>query len=210
MALTIEQLEKGIEYWHLTRWPKDFHNSFYEEMASKNPNGNFTVDWWDDFSKELRKWRATRPVNRQILKSRANDRFCKLKHSWNESIARHIEGDISTVNWDDISFFPETAIEIKGVKSPVFVSKFCHFLAPQIFPVIDNTAMGNKFSTYKQYYQSAQNEWRETKKTVQRKMISILQKEAGSPLFAAYPVKTKLIELCLIGCCFQRRSNQHE
>ena len=63
---------------------------------------------------------------------------------------------------NDIIAIPEDAIqrvnpfinvihEIKNVNSPVFTSKFCHFISPKRFPVIDRKAMGLPFGNYIEY-----------------------------------------------------------
>lgn len=42
--------------------------------------------------------------------------------------------------------------------SPVFTSKFCHFLVPRVFPVVDNEAMKNTH-TYEGYFRYVQDQW---------------------------------------------------
>lgn len=95
--------------------------------------------------------------------------------------------------------FPSLAAEIKDVASPVFTSKFCHFLAPRIFPVVDNRAMGNPFETYRQYFVTGRAEWLGTDAATQDELIRLLSQEVGAPLFDGYPTKCKVIEICMIG-----------
>lgn len=121
---------------------------------------------------------------------------------WSEAIAPRLEGDIEGVEWDQVADFPTLVAEIKAVPSPVFCSKFCHFLAPRIFPVIDNAAMGTPFPTYKAYFTTGRRAWLSTPTTTREALVARLTKEvrAGDRrLFAGFPMKCKLIELCLIG-----------
>lgn len=68
-----------------------------------------------------------------------------------------LASDIAQVQWAQVAAFVKIVSEIKNVASPVFTSKFCHFLAPRIFPFIDNATMGNPFFSYEAYYQTAQS-----------------------------------------------------
>jgi hypothetical protein len=115
-------------------------------------------------------------------------------------MAPRLNEDIASVEWDDVSAFPLLVSEIKKLKypSPVFTAKFCGLLAPCIFPIVDNEAMRNNFSTYKQCFRRAQDEWRETNAAVQNELVKELAQQIGTP-FARYPVKCKAIELCMIG-----------
>jgi hypothetical protein len=45
-AKAMQELSDGVAFWRRTTWPSDLHNSDYEEWAAENPNGNFTLDWW--------------------------------------------------------------------------------------------------------------------------------------------------------------------
>jgi hypothetical protein len=46
--------------------------------------------------------------------------------------------DIIGVTWDQVRAFPEVDPRLKPTRSPLFPSKFCHFLLPRIFPVVDD------------------------------------------------------------------------
>lgn len=90
----------------------------------------------------------------------------------------------------------------------MFTSKLCHFLVPCIFPVVDNEAMGNPFSTYREYFLAGQTEWIATDARTQDRLIKILKDAVGEgrtskahddSLFDRFPIKCKLIELCTIG-----------
>jgi hypothetical protein len=103
------------------------------------------------------------------------------------------------LEWHQIAAFPTLVAEIKDVTSPVFTSKFCHFLAPRIFPVTDNKLMGLPFPTYEAYFTAGRAEWLGTDRATQDDLIKLLTHEVGEPLFGDFPMKCKLIELCMIG-----------
>lgn len=200
MALTATQLDAGISHWRTTRWPQDFHNEFYHRMQSGNPKGIFNEHWWQTFVLELSKWKALRPRSQEFVSRRAADRFEKLTQVWAEVMTEAVlRSDISEVEWSQVCSFPDLVEEIKGVDSPVFTSKFCHFLAPQIFPVIDNAAMGNPFYTYEHYYTTGKSEWAETPAATQLQLVSELTRQMAETPIKAYPFKCKIIEICLIG-----------
>ncbi|SRR5712692_5048780 len=199
MPLTIEQLKQGISYWRGTKWPPDFHNADYQHLTKINPSGDFNQKWWDQFLPVLRAWRATRPRGSAFLTPRAQARFEALGEAWAATLAPHLEKDIGELEWHQIAAFPKLVAEIKDVPSPVFSSKFCHFLAPHIFPVVDNAAMGNPFRTYEAYFTTAKAEWRETAAEIQAELTALLTQKIVHPLFSGFPMKCKLIELCMIG-----------
>ena len=107
--------------------------------------------------------------------------------------------DVATLDWSQISAFQALVGEIKDVTSPVFTSKFCHFLAPAIFPVVDNAAMGNPFSTYEACFRTFKAEWLSTDEVTRQALVSRLTNLIDAPLVAGYPTKNKIVELCLIG-----------
>jgi len=201
MSFTTGELLAGIRYWRTTQWPRDFHNQYYQQkLMPMNPRGVFNDEWWQQFLPVLVDWSATRPKRHDQLTERARSRFQRLTEAWSTFVAPHLNEDIAVVDWSHVHAFPGVVGEVKAVRSPVFTSKFCHFLAPAIFPVVDNRAMGNPFSSYADYYQTARQEWLGTDSTTQDELVTKLTEAIGpSPPFDAYPMKCKLIELCLIG-----------
>ena len=200
MTLTRAELEQGVSYWRdKTRWPRDFHNDFYRHMASANPHGAFDDAWWADFLPVLRGWRATRPRGSAFLTARAQTQFSALAQAWTLDVEPNLGHDIASIEWSDVSAFPVLVGEIKDVASPVFTSKFCHFLAPAIFPVVDNAAMGNPFSTYEACFRTFKAEWLSTDEVTRQALVSRLTNLIDAPLVAGYPTKNKIVELCLIG-----------
>ena len=133
------------------------------------------------------------------MTERARCQFRGPSTSWTQGVAPHLDGDIATVDWDDIAQFTAHVKAIKDVASPVFTSKLCHFLAPRLFPVVDNEGMGNPFDTYEEYYCTAKALWVDTDNSVQRVLVRRLVEEVGEPLSEMFPAKCKLIELHYIG-----------
>lgn len=132
-------------------------------MRAINPQGNFSRSWWTSFLPQLAKWKALRPKSPLFISGRTVERFESLSQAWTRCMTEEVlASDIAHVQWAQVAAFVKIVSEIKNVASPAFTSKFCHFLAPRIFPVIDNAAMGNTFSSYEAYYQTAQSQWVKT------------------------------------------------
>lgn len=203
MPLTIDELKLGIEYWQeSTNWPRDYHAAWYQTClpAIQPTNGVFDRRWWDRCWPVLQHWRATRRGGgRALMTRRAEERFDALRTAWSEAVAPHLSQDIAELEWHQIERLPIIAAQIKNVGSPVFSSKLCHFLAPNIFPVVDNKAMGNPFRSYQDYFTTGRSEWFQTDHVTQRSLVEVLTLSVGRPLPAVFPLKCKLIELCMIG-----------
>jgi hypothetical protein len=199
VSLTLGELQRGVTYWRDTGWPRDFHNAFYRDMADTNPHGAFDDSWWAVFLPVLRAWRATRPRGSVFLTARAKARFSALTQTWALTVEPNLGHDIASLEWSQVSTFPMLVGEIKDVASPVFASKFCHFLAPAIFPVVDNAAMGNSFPTYQACFTAYKAEWSSTDEVTRQALVSRLAHLINAPLADGYPTKNKVVELCLIG-----------
>ena len=199
MSLARVEFDRGVEYWFNVGWPRDFHSSFYREMAAANPDGAFGDVWWAGFLPVLRAWRATRPRGSDYLTDRARHRFPALSQAWTSAVSPHLEVDFTSLEWRQIEAFPRVVAEIKDVGSPVFASKFCHFLAPAIFPIVDNAAMGNPYSTYADCFVAYQKQWLLTNQHTRDELVSRLRVQIGEPLDDSFPIKNKIVELCLIG-----------
>jgi hypothetical protein len=89
------------------------------------------------------------------------------------------------VPWEVVQEFTTAAEAIKGTASPVFRSKFCHFLVPRIFPVADGRAMGAGSRPYKTHYELVCSEWSQTDATTQdalrEEMESLIRDEREEP-----------------------------
>jgi hypothetical protein len=203
----MRELADGVAFWKSRpRWPADLDNMDYEEWAEQNPNGNFTLNWWHQHQlPRLRLWIATRPISGEVLTARFTERIADLSAAWKDVCIPYLDNDITTITWDEIEAFPNEVAKIKPMKvgsSAVFTSKFCHFLLPKIFPVVDNEGMGNRWQTYKAYFEFVQSEWESTDDTTRNALVAELARlveETGRPVFADFPVINKIVELRLIG-----------
>lgn len=176
----------------------------YVRWAKQNPRGDFTLDWWHQFLPILRAWKATRPFSNADLTSRFTKRAAALSSAWQAACLPWLEEDISTVIWDQVKAFPNAVAKIKPTKaaSPVFTSKFCHFLLPRVFPVVDTAGLGNRWPTYEAYFGVVQDEWGSTGTATRAdlvKELTRLMEAAGEPVFSGFPVTNKIVELRLMG-----------
>lgn len=111
------------------------------------------------------------------------------------------------VGWAQVEQFPalvgsfkRTAARREPVHSPVFTAKFCHFLLPAVFPVVDRAAMGLPFGTsYQAHFEGVQREWAETPADTRQELYAALTLAIDAPLVPGYPRTNKVAELCLIG-----------
>ncbi len=204
-ALTSQELAGGIAFWNARpNWPADLHNADYRRWQAQNPQGNFSLAWWEPFLRDLKGWKATRPATDAELTSRFTQLAGALGAAWATACAPYVDSDITTDTWEQVRAFPDLIADIKLVLggSPVFPSKFCHFLLPRIFPVVDNEAMGNPWPTYERYFRYVQGEWSATPLGTQAALKDQLVAHvnaAGGPIFDGFPIVTKIVELCVIG-----------
>ena len=185
------------------RWASDVGNAAYEQWAGNNPNGNFTPTWWQSYQlPRLSSWRAIRPSSGAALTTRFIAGASALSAAWQVACAPYLERDITSVTWQQVMDFPDEVANIKPTKtpSPVFTSKFCHFLLPRIFPVVDRQAVGGGWRTYQAYFNYVQYEWSTTDPSTQADLITALTAATGATqLYSGYPIVTKVVELRLIG-----------
>ena len=204
-APAMRELAAGVAFWQNRPWPVDFHNADYQDWARQDPHGNFTLTWWQTIQlPRLQDWIATRGATHADLTARFTERAATISAVWEEACVPHLDDDISTVTWDQVKAFPAEVAFIKPTKtsSPVFASKFCHFLLPKIFPVVDNEGLGNRWRTYEDYFKYIQDEWDSTAPATQIDLIAELTRliEAeGNQVSASFPMINKIVELRLIG-----------
>jgi hypothetical protein len=202
----LRELADGLAFWNSRRdWGSDLGNADYEAWGNENPHGEFTLDWWKPFLGRLNRWKATRGWdNGQVLTSRFMSCAADLGRVWTDSCEPFLDVDITAVTWDQVAAFPTLVATIKPTRSnsPVFASKFCHFLLPRVFPVVDNEGLGNRWLTYERYFRQVQEEWASTDKADRSAMITAITERVestGASVFSGYPYVTKLVELRLIG-----------
>jgi hypothetical protein len=199
----MRELADGVAFRRNRRWASDLGNADYEKWARQNPGGNFTLAWWQQYQlPRLSSWRAIRPYSGAELTTRFMQSAAALSAAWQVAGAPYVERDITSVTWDEIMAFPNEAGKIKPGKapSPVFTSKFCHFLLPRIFPVVDNEAVGGGWRTYQAYFRYVQYEWNTTDRSTRAALRTALTEATGSTqLYSGYPAVNKIVELRLIG-----------
>jgi hypothetical protein len=206
-ADAMRELAASIAFWRKTTWPPDFHNADYERWLQQNPDGKFTLDWWQTQQlPRLRWWIATRPVSGEILTARFMTSATALNVAWQQACSRHTQEDITTVTWEEVRAFSDEVGNIKPMKygpSPVFTSKFCHFLLPRVFPVVDTLGLGGGWRTYEAYFKYVQDEWARTDSETQAALVAELTKHIvaakGEPVSPGFPMVNKIVELRLIG-----------
>jgi hypothetical protein len=112
--------------------------------------------------------------------------------------------DIAGVTWEQMQVFPGVVSRLKPTKSgsPVFPSKFCHFLLPRIFPVFDNAAVGGSY-TFEGYFNLIKRAWEATPAALQAEMVAelsqLIEDHGRGSLYEGFPMATKITELALIG-----------
>jgi hypothetical protein len=193
-------MSQGIRYWRdeKPKWPQDFHNQFYIDLAILRKDG-ITEQWWRAILQHLRGWRAVRPLRPQTILVRGLSYLDALRNEY-EALRKHIEhseSTFATLRWEDVAGLYEIAHSIKGVKPPVFGSKLCHFLIPEAFPVIDGDAVGLRGYDYMQYWQYCQEQWEACDD--KEDLTEQLRVAINHPVSNNYPWGPKITEICLIG-----------
>lgn len=197
--LNDEYLNAGIKFWREEKpwWGQDLNNGLYKHLASLRSKG-FTEEWWKTILGILRQWVALRPKSKQFIRERGRVRLQILASEYQLLISKCAGKmpNITLLEWSDVEPLFSAAKEIKGVPSPVFASKFCHFMLPGVFPIVDNEVLGG-CESYQAYWELCQKLWKETKnKDV---LIKLLTEQIGNEVISDYPWPTKIFELCLIG-----------
>jgi hypothetical protein len=202
----VRELADGLAFWDSRRdWGEDLGNANYEAWVKENPHGVFTLEWWKPFLGRLNRWKATRGWDDgTVLTSRFTACAAELSTAWTESCEPFLDDDITSVTWEQVSAFPTLVATVKPTRSnsPVFASKFCHFLLPRVFPVVDNEGLGNRWPTYGRYFRHVQDEWAATEPADRTATITGLTRrieKTGGSVFRGYPLVNKVVELRLIG-----------
>jgi hypothetical protein len=162
----LQELQAGVAFWRTkmaVNWPADFHNADYKAWASERRD--FSDDWWTPFRRRLHDWIAIRPPTYAEVTARFVDRRDALVQAWAANCIPYRDLDITDVTWTQVGGFADLVGEIKpmkGLASPVFTSKFCHFLLPTVFPVVDNEGSGNRWPRYQQYFDHVRSLWAST------------------------------------------------
>jgi hypothetical protein len=202
----LQELQAGIAFWRKkadANWPTDFHNADYRKWAAEKRD--FSDDWWTPFLRRLHDWIAIRPATYAEVTERFVERRDALSLAWATHCAPYRDLDIAGVTWEQVGGFADLVGEIKpmkGLDSPVFTSKFCHFLLPAVFPVVDNEGSGNRWPRYHQYFDHVQSLWASTPDETRATLMAAITdavESAGAELNPEFPMVNKIVELRLIG-----------
>ncbi len=213
MSGVLHELKDGIAHWRSALpWPCDFHNSEYKRWAEWNSREIITSETWEKFlCPELQKWKALRGIpggNKNFFNERFEANQTSINAAWRILRAGCKDIDITGVDisapQSEVHAFYTAVAKIKDTKnhSPVFASKFCHFMAPNIFPVIDNKAIGLGSQSYETYFAEVHRKWSAINVQVQGELIAELTsriERCGASLYEKYPFVNKIVELCSIG-----------
>jgi hypothetical protein len=202
----LQELQAGVAFWRTkvdANWPADFHNADYMMWATEERD--FSDAWWKPFLRRLHDWIAIRPATYAEVTERFVERRDALSLAWLACCAPYGDLDITGVTWLQVCGFADLVGEIKPMKSlasPVFTSKFCHFLLPKVFPVVDNEGSGNRWPRYQQYFNHVQSLWASTPDDTRTALIAAMTEAveiAGAKLSPEFPLVNKIVELRLIG-----------
>jgi hypothetical protein len=203
-AITVDEFTAGAAWWQAGPWPADFHNAFYRRLSPAGFDGRFTDTWWDGIRRELVRWQAIRPQRPADVTARLTASRTDLIGCW-AGLQPIIAGrDITDVTWEQVRPLPDLAATLKPTRRPrpVFTSKFCHFLAPAVFPVADQAAVGHGTSRYTTYFHLVQDTWAQTPGPVRDELHARMRQliaAAGQPPAPGYPFVNKIVEVALIG-----------
>lgn len=203
MAFTLDEFNRGIEYWNRqNNYPDDFHNQFYQYISAQigdlNRNNLFNQEFVAILYPYITRWKANRPKSMSFINQNFLIALNELNLIWQQQITPLIDNNLTNVDYNQIEQFIETLKKIKGSNSYAFPSKIAHFILPQIFPVIDNKAIQNiQVTNYQGYFNLIKRELQDTPEDVTNNLINILSEQFHP--YDNYPFYTKISELCLIG-----------
>ncbi|MDA8073378.1 MAG: hypothetical protein M0Z82_17700 [Actinomycetota bacterium] len=205
-AGAVAELQAGVAFWRsklAVGWPADFHNADYQKWGQEPRT--FSDAWWVPFRRRLHDWVALRPATYEEVTARFVARRQAIIDAWARHCDPYAGCAITAVSWEQVGPFADLVGEIKpmrGLASPVFTSKFCHFLLPKVFPVVDNEGSGNRWPHYRDYFLRVQDIWRQTPAATQGALVDMMAAEvarSGVGPHPEFPMVNKIVELRLIG-----------
>jgi len=204
-VLNNKNLQKGIDLWYTTTWPRDFHNKFYQDLQLRKQHGLNTA-WWEPTVDDLWRWKAIRPLKKRIVLARGQNSLQHLQREYArvQGILGNRTPSLSNLDWKDVANLYHIASRIKDVNSPVFGSKLCHFIIPDAFPVMDSNIIekfeevtGVNAHSYQEYWQFCKSQW--VSCVARAQLVLMMQEAIGPNIFLHYPYVAKITELCLSG-----------
>lgn len=203
-------LDKGIQYWLDQKpwWGNDFHNKLYRDLPMYSRDG-LTPQWWERIFRILSEWGALRGQKTwDEIRERGQHRLQPMDQYYQEmKLGGALALDLATADWTRLSQLFATSKEIKGALSPMFASKLCHFIFPNLYVVVDNTATGIQSNEYSNIWYRCRTQWLAAPnkaELIELLTSVILQGTDDGPLIERtvvpnYPWSTKITELCLTG-----------
>ena len=204
MIITLDNLRAGID-WFRNRWGNDLLNGEYHDIYNAL-SGGITDQWWRTTVARLWAWKAIRspihPNTKAAIMAAGQQRLPEIAEYFSRfgTSTTFNQPSIADLAWEDAQEIFAVAYSIKPGSSvipgsPVFASKFCHFVFPKVFTVMDDTATG--IFEYEFYWRGMKDEW--SRFPEKEEAIDILQRTVGELLHPCYPVETKIMELSRIG-----------
>ncbi|MGI9296990.1 MAG: hypothetical protein ACR2QC_03730 [Gammaproteobacteria bacterium] len=203
-ALSAANLKRGMREFLARGWPADFHAEFYGDLPDPR-RGGFTAKWWDETVAVLSEWNTLRPYGGEFVRKRGRKHLGELSREYQRLLAREKKPDLESCDWRAVLGLFKIAHKIKGVPSPVFAAKLCHFISPPAFPVFDVAALelvnDPTEADYREYREVCRNRWRECgdKKALKQILLAKILRADKKAKTAKYPWPTKIAELCAIG-----------
>ncbi len=179
----------------------DFHNSLYQELTTLHSRP-LDPSAWSFLVKVLWDWRAIRGNNQNNTKNAIYrrglaqlDSLDKYATQIRGKIDYSIEG-LAKIEWNDVNVLFELAKSIKGVSSPTFASKLCHFLAPCAYFPTDSVLIKQNSKLYSEYWKHCRDEWLEQINKCQ--LVEILRNHfpLDCQISEQYPWSVKISEFC--------------
>lgn len=201
MELTLADLRVGIQRFR-ARWPleRDFHAAFYARLTTTLESG-LTRDAWWMLSRDLHAWKACRPLSQATIFANGLPGLVEIDALRKQLIdaVQPARPSLSNVEWDAAEPLFERVRSIKPTKggSPMFASKLCHFLLPDLFPVTDGDFAYTSRCDYSVYWADVRAAWIRCGQTAT--LIAELEPHVPASYRAHYPWATKIADLCAAG-----------
>jgi len=200
VAVSVENLEAGLRRWNELsesgNWPSDLHAGLYVRQAQLRAGG-LGEQWWAATVDEFSRWRAIRPLTKANIRDRGRGLLPQLSLAYHDLLRANC--NLVDAKWTNLACLFDLAYRVKPTKSqsPVFASKLCHFMFPDLFIVVDRAVVGLR-DPYSTYWQTCSDAWRLAKPNhglLRGKIDAVI----GEAVDQSFPYATKITELCIIG-----------
>ena len=199
MIVTLQNLRAGVDAW-MSRpgWPSDPHAPLYGTLAGLRADG-LTQEWWTQVVNHLASWRAIRPQKKAdiLWNGRAHLDALSREYDAISTACNRPSPSLGDCAWPTVEGLYHVAHSIKGSATPVFGSKLCHFILPDMFPVIDWDLIGVSSPEYRPYWQLCRQEWSACPN--QSELIEEVSPRVAGEYAPVFPWATKITELCIAG-----------